>query len=137
MNIQEIMEEVATAIRAVPTLTDRTFAYPVSDISPPGAVVGYPENVVYDGGYGRGMDRITGVVTIVAGMIVDRATVPLIAGYMNGSGPESVKTAIEDHAYVSLDSIRVTNGEFDIVPIGGNDYIAVVLELDIVGPGAV
>lgn len=59
-----------------------------------------------------------------------------IAEYAAGSGPRSVKAAVEAHQYTAADEVTVVSAEFDVVTYAGNDYLAAQFNLEIVGRGA-
>ena len=46
-----------------------------------------------------------------------------------------MKLAIETGPHVAFDHVRVESCEFDVVTIGGVDYMAAIFDLDIAGPG--
>lgn len=134
MNLDDVMEEVAARLGTIKGL--RVFSYPADSLSPPAAAVLYPDAITYDETYGRGMDRMTLPVLVVVGKVHDRSSRGQIAAYCNGSGPASVKAAVEAGDYTSCDSVRVTGVEFPTATIGGTEYIAAMFDLDIAGQGA-
>lgn len=138
MDLGAIMDELAAKLRLAPSLAGRTFAYPPASIKAPAAIVTYPEDYTFDATYGRGMDRMTGEVFVAVGRPHERQSRDLITKYVNGSGPESVKALLDgsNGAYTSCDSVRVKSVEFDVVQIGGVDYLAAVFSVDIAGKGA-
>lgn len=138
MVIGDIMDEMAARLRLAPSLAGRTFAYPPASIKAPAAIVGYPEDYTFDATYGRGMDRMTGEVIVAVGRPHERQSRDLLTKYVNGSGPESVKALLDggQGAYTSCDSVRVASAVFDVVVIGGVDYLAAVFSVDIAGQGA-
>lgn len=137
MNLVAVMDEVAEKLRAAPSLAGRTYAYPQSPIVPPAAIVTYPTDGVFDATYGRGVDTMTGVVVIAVGRPNERTSRDRLAGYIDGSGPESVKALLDgdEDDYASCDGVRVSVWETDVYNIGGTDYLVAVFQLDIAGPG--
>jgi len=137
MNLVAVMDEIAEKLRAAPSLTGRTYAYPQSPIAPPAAIVTYPTEGTFDATYGRGLDTMTGVVVIAVGRPNERTARDRLAGYIAGSGPESVKALLDgdEDDYTSCDGIRVAEWETDVYNIGGTDYLVVIFRLDIAGPG--
>lgn len=136
MNLAEVMDELAQAIEAVPQLQGRTYAYPPDAITPPAAIVSYPDTIVFDEAYARGMDRMTMNVWVYEGKVSDRAVKDRLGAYCNGSGPSSIKAAIEAHDYTTCDSVRVASIEFDTTAfIAGVDHISAVFEVDVAGQG--
>lgn len=134
MKLDDVMDEVAARLSAIEGL--RVFAYPADDVKPPAAVVLYPEAITFDETYGRGMDRMTLPVLVVVGRPTDRSARDRLAQYCHGSGPASVKAALEAGDGAAFDSIRVTGIEFPTATIGGTEYMAAMFDLDIAGQGA-
>lgn len=134
MNLDAVMEQVASKVDLIADL--RVFAYPPDSLTPPAAVVSYPETYTFDETYGRGSDRLTLPVVVVVGKVTDRGTRESLAAYCDGSGAKSVKQAVETGGYTALHSVRVTGIEFDVVTIGGTDYMAALFSLDITGSGS-
>lgn len=133
MNLADVMDEVAAKLSVIPNL--RVFAYPPDALTPPGAVVSYPENITFDQTYGRGMDRMTLPVWLIEGLPTDRSCRDRLGAYCNGSGPQSVKEAVESGAYSTCDTVRVMSIEFTPVSIGGTEYMSAVFDLDVSGSG--
>ena len=135
MDVQAIADELGEALKAIAGLTVPEWG--VQRVSPPFALIPLPDAVTYDLTYGRGGDRIEDWPLLV---LIDRPARPesrrAIAEYAAGSGPSSVKQAIEDHTYTACDPPRVTSCEFDVVSYAGTDYLAAMFHLDISGKGA-
>lgn len=137
MNVEAVAGELRAALATIPGL--KLPAWGVQRISPPAAIVALPTRIEYDySGYGRGADRYPDAAVIV---LVGRPTTPAaqlqIAAYADGSGPQSIKAAIENHTYTQLDAVRVAWAEFDDAKYAGTDYLAAIFHLDIVGSGSV
>lgn len=136
MILGDIMDEIAARLRQAPTLAGRTTAYPPASVKAPAAVVTFPSEYLFDLTYGRGMDRMKGEVVVVVGRPTERQTRDRITRYVDGAGPESVKALVDGDDYASCDSVRVESALFDVVTIGGVEYLAAVFSVDIVGRGA-
>lgn len=136
MNLADVMDAVAERLSVIDGLAGRVFAYPPAAVTPPAAVVSYPDEYTFDATYGRGMDRMTLPVALVVGRPTDRSTRDRLAGYCDGSGVSSVKAALESGAYSVMDTLRVVSVSIDAVSIGGVEYAAALFELDITGPGS-
>jgi hypothetical protein len=128
------MDQVTTQLDTIAGL--RCFGYPPDNITPPAAIVTYPEEMLFDATYDRGADTITLPVIVAVGKVHDRATRNLIDAYCAGSGASSIKAVVEAGTYTAFDTVRVTRAEFDIVTIGSGDYLAAVFDLDVIGNGA-
>lgn len=134
MNLADVMDQVATQLDTISGL--RVYAYPADSVAPPAAIVSYPEEYEYDATYGRGSDRISLPVVVVAGKVSDRASRDELGAYVDGSGSSSVKAVLESGTYTAFDELRVTGVEFDPVMIAGTNYISALFTLDIIGEGA-
>jgi hypothetical protein len=135
MDMGAVMQEVADQLDTIAGL--RVFGYPPDKPPPaPSAVVTYPDALTFDGGYGRGMDRMDPSVVALVGKVDTRTTRDRIAKYCAGSGTESFKAVLEAGTYQTFDSVRVASVAFDIVAIGAIEYLAATFTLDIVGKGA-
>lgn len=134
MNLQTVMAQVATQLDTIGGL--RVYGFPPDSLLPPAAVVSFPEDLTYDQTYQRGVDRMTLPVVVVVGKPNDRSTVERLGKYADGSGPASVKAVVEAGTYTAFDEARVMSVEFDVVTIGGTDYMAALFSLDIAGRGA-
>ena len=133
MNLGDVMDAVATQLDTITGL--RCFAYPPDSITPPAAIVSYPEEVLFDATYDRGADQLTLPVIVAVGKVHDRGTRDLVESYAGGSGASSIKAVLEAGTYTAFDTVRVARAEFDVVRIGGTDYLAALFDLDIMGDG--
>lgn len=135
MDVVAVMDEVAEKLRAAPSLAGRTFEWPNGKVRPPAAIVTYPPGYDFDKTYGRGVDTMAGVVVVIVGQVDKRQTRDMFGTYT--SGPESIKTLIDgdEGDYASCDSVSVVRWETDTHTIGEIDYLAIVFELAITGPG--
>jgi hypothetical protein len=134
MNLADVMDAISNRLDTIAGL--RCFAYPPPTLTPPAAVVSYPESVSFDATYARGMDRMKLPVVVVVGRPTDRSTRDNLTVYCDGSGPKSVKAVLESGTYTAFDDVRVEDVEFDVVTIGGVDYMAALFSLDIAGQGS-
>lgn len=134
MNLADVMVEAATVLKQITGLNVQ--AYPAESISPPAGYMSYPQRVVFDASYGRGIDRIEGLpLTVLAGAVT-KATARDVAGrWAEGSGPDSVKARMEAHRWLSCSDFQVTGCTFDIETVGSVPYLAVVFTADVMGSG--
>lgn len=134
MNLDDVADELGAALA---TTGLNVPEWGVQRVSPPFALIPLPEEITYDMTYGRGGDRIEDWPVLV---LLAHPTKPetrrAIAEYADGSGPKSVKAAVEAHTYTACDTVRVGRAEFDVVSYAGTDYLAAMFHLDISGKGA-
>ena len=132
MNLATVMDEIGTAVDTIATL--RVYPYNVKRITPPGAIVAWPD-ITYDTTMGRGSDRYTLPLWIIVGMIDDRTARDTLAGYLAGSGSSSVKAAVDGGTYTTA-TVRVMNSRVQVVTIAALDFTAAIFEIDVYGNGA-
>ena len=133
MMLNEVMDAISTRLDSIGGL--RLF-FPGEAISPPAAVVLYPETVTFDATYVRGMDRMSLPVSVVVGKVSDRSALKQLSEYCNGSGAKSVKAVLESGTYDAFDTVRVESIDFDYVTHGGALLVEAMFTLDIAGQGA-
>ncbi len=134
MILADVMDELAARLEAFHKLN--VFAYPADSISPPGAVVGYPEQIEYDTTYGRGVDMFRGIeLFLIAGRVDTLESRNTISDWTAGRGPKSIKQFLDGSNYTSCDDVHVTNATFDTFTLAGTDYIAAIFAIDVSGPG--
>jgi hypothetical protein len=135
MNLADVMDELGIALEVIPGL--RIFPYTADKVTPPAAIVMWPDSYEFDRTMQRGSDAVTLPIVVVVGRADARSSRDRLAKYVDGSGSDSVKAAIEDHASDVYDSVRVTSVEFNQVTIASIDYLAATFNVDIVAPGKV
>jgi len=140
INLADVMDELGDRLATISGL--RVHRWPPDSITPPAAIVSYPDSYEFDSTYGRGMDRVEIPVIVVVGKVSDRAARTRLSRYVAGSGPASVKYVLERagepaQPYTAIDSLRVTRVDFDVVTIAGTDYLAATFTVDIAAKGAV
>lgn len=134
MNLAAVMDQIGDALDTIAGLN--IHRYPADAISPPAALVGYPETINFDETYQRGADTMVLPVLVVVAPKPARAARTRLAAYCDGTGAKSVKQVIESYSsYTALGSVRVQTADFDVVTIAGTDYPAALFTLDIAGGG--
>ncbi|PSL02882.1 hypothetical protein CLV30_109190 [Haloactinopolyspora alba] len=134
MNLNSVMDEIGARLDTITGL--KVWPYPADSITPPAAIVAYPDTLTFDETYGRGMDRLTLPVVLVVGRQSDRASRDHLAAYANGFGARSIKQTVEAGTYTAMDTVRVMSAEFDVIRISNVDYVAATFDLDITGQGS-
>ncbi len=137
MHLANVMQQIADRLATIAGL--RAFGYPPGSVTPPAAIVSYPDHIKYGETYVRGMDRMTLSVVVMVGRPTDRSTRDLVAVYCDGAGAKSIKAVVESGvaagAFPAFDEVTVTGVEFDVVTMSSIDYLAAMFELDIAGKG--
>ena len=133
MDVEAVMEALEARLGSIDGL--RVFGWPVGSVTPPAAIVTYPETVRFDESYRRGADVMDPQVIILVPRPVDRSSRGMISGYVSGSGTQSVKRALESGPCDAWGSIRVTQAVIDGVTWGGTDYVGAIFTCEIIGQG--
>lgn len=100
---------------------------PLDAINPPTAIVGEIK-VVFDKTFGRGTDELEAKVRVYASRADVDAGIDLLDGFLDGSGPTSVKAAIEADRTLggSADTLRVEEADaYGAYDVGGTTYLGV------------
>ena len=133
MNLAAVMNELGDALDTIDGL--RVFRYPAGTVSPPAAVIAFPDSIEFETAYQRGAARITIPIALVEGDVSNRSSALRLGEYASGSGDKSVKAAIDDYSYSAIDVATVVTADFDIVTIGDTDHIGCLFEVDVIGSG--
>lgn len=138
MILKDVMDEVAERLRQAPSLAGvRTSAFPPPSISAPAAFLDFPSDGTYDMTYGRGFDRMNGIVVVaITNKPTGQNSRDMFSKYVDGFGPESVKELLDGDDYTSCDSVRVKDWVTVNYEIGATTYLSVLFNLDIAGQGA-
>jgi hypothetical protein len=134
VDLANVMDEMGTALGVIAGLN--VFPFSANRITPPAAVVGWPDPITYDATMRRGGDRMTVPVYVVVGKVEARSARDRLAAYLDGANTTSVKTALEGHTFTACDSVRVTEARVDAVTIAGVEYLGAIFQADIIGKGA-
>jgi hypothetical protein len=130
MNVAAVLDEIMAAASAVVPVPRRWGERPPS---PPMALVDWPTKVLYDAG-GRGFDRYPDVALIVLiGRPADPAAHRSMLPYLDGTGPQSIKQAIEAYRFTTCVAVRVAEASPEVVTLSGTDLLAATFHLDIAG----
>lgn len=134
MNIATVMDELGAAIDLIPGL--RVFPYWADKVTPPAAVVSWPSPLTFDATYSRGGDQCSFPLTVLVGKVNARTARDDLAKYLSGSGPDSIKQAVETFATSAWDSARVTQAEVAVITLSGAEYLGAEFTIDVIGSGS-
>ncbi len=131
MDLNGVMDALGVRLGTIAGL--RVFTYPPDKVTPPAAIVAYPDAIEYDATYAGGSDRAVFGVHVLVGAVSDRASRVTIGPYANRAGAQSVKAALE--ADVSLagaaKTLRVQAGEFTRMTVAGVEYLAASFDVEV------
>lgn len=133
MNLADVMDEVGAAAETITGL--RVAPYWADRVTPPAAVIAWPDRYDYDATFGRGADRLTLPLIVLVGRVDQRTARDALAAYADGSGARSIKAAVEAGTYTACDSVRVQDCEFSVITVAAVEYLAGTFALDIIGTG--
>ena len=111
------------------------FPYSADRIVPPAAIVGWPDPITYDATMARGADTLTVPLFVVVGKLDARTSRDRLAKYLDGTGADSVKAAVESGTYTAIDSVRVQTAHVDGISVAGVEYLGAIFQLDLIGTG--
>ena len=134
MDLAACMDEVGTALATIDGL--RVFPYSADRVTPPAAIVGWPETITYDATMARGMDRQSLIVWVLVGRVDQRSARDELAAYLNGAGARSVKAVLDGAAYETCHTVRVASATVQSITSGGVDYLGAEFVVDITGSGS-
>lgn len=137
MDLAAVMDQVKNRLTA--QIADLNgFAYPPGTVTPPAAIVTYPDRVDYGETYGpAGGSRIRSLpVILVVGKVSDPDTRDTIAAYAATSGARSIPAILESGTYTAFWTLNVLDCEFSVYTEAANTYLAATFHCDITGPGS-
>jgi hypothetical protein len=134
MNLAAVMDDLAAALATIPDL--RVFPYWADRVTPPAAVVAWPDPMTFDSTMRRGSDAATFPVLVMVGKVDARSARDQLAKYVDGTGEYSVKAAVESHTATAYDVATVATAEFGVISVAATEYLAATFHIDITGSGA-
>lgn len=135
MRLGEVMAELAQALGRLPGVT--VYPYAAARITPPAAIVNFPESIQYDATMARGADRMTFPILLVSSSITAENALLTIEKFVDGSdlATHGVKTILENTHYTAMDSVRVMSVEFGAIEIAGTSFLGATFQVDVIGSG--
>jgi hypothetical protein len=113
MNLAAVMQAISARLGTISGL--RCFAYPEATLTPPGAMVLYPETIAFDETYGRGMDRMKLPLLVVVGKVSDRSARDQMGAYCDGSGASRSSRCWNPAPTPTFDTVVRGDVKFDVV----------------------
>ncbi|WP_329426833.1 hypothetical protein OG339_42240 [Streptosporangium sp. NBC_01495] len=142
MDLGDIKVVLAAAVRAeVPSLA--CFGYVPDSIPEPCFFVGEAE-IEFDKTFGRGLDEVTLTCRLLVSRSDDRSGQAALDRYLSGSGPRSIKRAIEtargapgEHALGGLaDDLHLMRVQaYRMYQVGEHNYYGAELMVRVIGEG--
>lgn len=129
LDLNGLMDALGTALGTISGL--RVQDYPASVAAVPAAIVGLPSVLEFDATKGRGVDHVVVPVTLLVGMVSERAARDALSLYLAGSGVKSVKAAIDGTLGGVVQTARVMGATVEVLTLAGVDYLGATFEVDI------
>lgn len=134
MNLADVMDDLGAALDTIDGL--RVHAYGADRITPPAAVIAWPEELTYDAAMQRGADQAEIPVVVLVARADVRTARDVLARYCDGVGAHSVKSAVDGYTATAYDSARVMRVEFGPATFAAVEYLAATFYIDVIGKGA-
>jgi hypothetical protein len=131
MIVGTVMDQIGSRLDTIDGL--RVHAYEKDEIQVPAGLVSLPGMINYQTTFGPGYCQLTIEVTILVSKVDDKIRRDKIAPYADSRGSRSVRAVLEGGTYTAFDSLEVRTGRFLVVNIAGDDYLAFVVAIDIIG----
>lgn len=129
LDLNAVMDAVGARLATIVGV--RVYDFPPDSVAVPAAVVSYPEEITYDETYARGCDSCTLTVSVLVGLVSDRASRDALAAYLSGSGAKSVKTAVDGTLGGLVKDATVGRAVVRDVAVGGIDYRAAIFDVEV------
>ena len=127
LDLAAVMDAVAARLLASGAI-GRAYAWPIPEVSPPCAVVGYPAEIPFDLTFGGGQEFEIPVYLLV-GAAADRDTRAALSAAI--AGASAVKAALDGTLAGTVSDARVTSAKVTTVAVGLVDYLSVVFALEV------
>lgn len=133
MILEDVMEQLGARADTIEGL--RGFDIPLGPVNPPTFFLELPEDINYDGTYGRGMDALTLNGVLLVGKAENRASAVAIRPYMNGSGDKSIKAVLESGPYTAMDTVHISRAELAVYTFAAVAFLGAEFTINITGSG--
>lgn len=133
MNITAIRDALGAALATIPGLN--AFGHWPDRITPPAAVLNWPDPYTYNATFQRGAASADIDVVVLVGKPNARASQLELARYTDESDPRSVRAAIESHPATAWDVATVATWTAGTVQQNGVEFLAATFRVQIFGQG--
>jgi hypothetical protein len=126
-NLTAIMDGIATLVTNS-ALVSNVYAYPVSAVTVPCAVVGYPTDIQFDLTFGRGGDEMTLPVWFIVGIGTTKDARDALSTILGDTS--SIKSTLDGAQ--SFGDVRVTDAKVTTVTIAAVEYLAAEFTVEVI-----
>lgn len=134
MNLANAMIEISNRVDTIDKLN--CYWFPTTRIAPPAFLLSLPENINPNATYNRGSDAMEIHGFILVSFNDPQSAVKKLAEYCDGSGDRSIIQKVQSGLYEALDSVMVTNIQFDVVTFNENEHLSAEFTFSVIGKGA-
>ena len=103
-------------------------------VVPPHAVIRLSSGS-YDLSMGRGLDEIAARVVVYVSRAMDDTALEQLDQFITGTGPRSIKAAIESATGNGISYFRVTEFAIGVTSVGDQEFMAATFEVQIILTG--
>jgi hypothetical protein len=128
MDLGQIMQAVADELVSASVVAN-AYGYPAKSITPPCAIVGYPEEIEFDMTFQDGSHKLDLPVWIFVGTVHDRSARDRMSDLI--SGVSGVKEALDGTLTAAVQTCRVVDCRIEMITIAGVDYLSAKFSLEI------
>ena len=131
LDVNLVMDALGAALGDIDGI--RVYDYQADSIAAPAVVVALPEAVMYDSTYARGCDSAMFAVHVLVGRSSDRASRDALGAYLTGTGPSSVKQALEVDPSLGgvAKSLRVQRATVSTMDVSTVNYLAASFDVEV------
>jgi hypothetical protein len=133
MILRDVMDDLGEALKTIPGL--RVKPYNEQRVMAPMAMVSLPRVYRYDATFDRGSDDIEVPIVVMVGRIDAESARNALGPYVDPTGPESVKHAIEHHPSTVWDIAHVMDVQFLVMSVSSLEYLTATFRVRVVGKG--
>lgn len=133
MLLRAIMDDLGEALKTIPGL--RVKPYTEARVMPPMAMVSLPRTYSYDATMDRGSDDIEVPIVVMVGRIDAESARNALGPYVDPTGPDSIKAAVEAHKSTVWDIAHVIDAQFLVMSVSSVEYLTATFRVRVVGSG--
>jgi hypothetical protein len=133
MILREVMDDLGEALKTIPGL--RVKPYTEQRIMAPMAMVSLPRVYRYDSTFDRGSDDIEIPIVVMVGRIDAESARNQLGPYVDPTGPDSIKHAVETYKSLVWDIAHVMDAQFLVMAVSSVEYLTATFRVRVVGSG--
>ena len=132
MTLSVVRESMRDALGGINGLSVSIFQTP--QVLPPHAVIRLSSGS-YDRTMGRGLDELAATVIVYVSRAMDDTALEQLDQFITGTGPKSIKAAIESATGNGISFFRVSEFEVGVASVGDQEFLAATFDVQILLTG--